>query len=85
MTTIRIVQIVVFCMTYALAEETSQGDPFKMAEEEAAMSGNPGIAFGMVIGAGLCTSLGAALAFVVPLEVTSQFFYLLWYLRDERE
>mmetsp|Transcript_24616 Transcript_24616/g.49903 ORF Transcript_24616/g.49903 Transcript_24616/m.49903 type:complete len:385 (-) Transcript_24616:28-1182(-) len=32
------------------------------------MNGDPAVAFGMVIGAGMCTSVGAALAFVVPLE-----------------
>ncbi len=40
-----------------------------MSEEVDVMQGDAGLAFGMVIGAGLCTSLGAALAFVVPLEV----------------
>jgi hypothetical protein len=33
------------------------------------MSGDPAVAFGMTIGAGLCTTLGAALAFCVNLEV----------------
>ena len=37
---------------------------------EADRSGNVGLAFGMVTGAGLCTSLGAALAFVINLEVS---------------
>jgi len=32
------------------------------------MAGDPGIAFGMTVGAGLCTTLGAALAFCVPVE-----------------
>jgi len=31
-------------------------------------NGNQGLAFGMVVGAGMCTSLGAALAFVVNLD-----------------
>lgn len=33
------------------------------------MAGDPAIAFGLTIGAGLCTTLGAALAFCVNLEV----------------
>jgi hypothetical protein len=36
--------------------------------------GNVGLAFGMTIGAGLCTTLGAALAFCVPVEVRHFFF-----------
>uniref|UniRef100_A0A6U4XLV5 WW domain-containing protein n=1 Tax=Hemiselmis andersenii TaxID=464988 RepID=A0A6U4XLV5_HEMAN len=32
------------------------------------MAGDPGVAFGMTIGAGMCTTLGAALAFCVPIE-----------------
>ena len=36
------------------------------------MNGDPGVAFGMTIGAGLCTTLGAALAFCVNLEVCQE-------------
>lgn len=39
-----------------------------MASEGGAMAGNTALAFGMVCGAGACTSLGAAAAFVVNLE-----------------
>ncbi|KAJ1476318.1 hypothetical protein T484DRAFT_1825353 [Baffinella frigidus] len=36
--------------------------------EKASTEPNVALAFGMVIGAGLCTSIGAAVAFCVPLE-----------------
>ena len=38
-----------------------------MAENESTEP-NVALAFGMVIGAGMCTSIGAAVAFCVPLE-----------------
>ena len=43
-----------------------------MASEGGAMAGNTALAFGMVCGAGACTSLGAAAAFVVNLEVRAR-------------